>query len=71
MSEVINKQLQEVANQYRVEFLEQTNGEWTSDAMSFENHDEAEQYGKDIMNAQMSTFTDYRVILIVGGQPDA
>jgi hypothetical protein len=69
--EQINKELQQVANEYQVEFLEQPTGNWTSDAMSFETYDEAKSYAVDVINSRLSTFADYRVVLVVGNQPSA
>jgi hypothetical protein len=67
--ENVNQELNQAANEYQVEFLEQPTGNWTSDAMSFETHDEAKSYALDIMNARLSTFADYKIILVVGNQP--
>jgi hypothetical protein len=70
-TEQVNNELQQVANEYQVEFREANTEHWTSDAMSFETHDEAKNYALDVMNAQLSTFVDYRVVLVVGNQPSA
>jgi hypothetical protein len=69
--EQVNNELQQVANEYQVEFLEQVTEDWTSDAMTFETYDEAATYAVDVMNARLSTFADYRVVMVVGTQPSA
>lgn len=70
-TEQVNNELQQVANEYQVEFLEENTTNWTSDAMTFETHQEATNYAVDVMNAQLSTFADYRVVMVVGNQPSA
>ena len=69
--EQVNNELQQVANEYQVEFREVNAVHWTSDAMSFETHQEATNYAVDVMNARLSTFVDYRVVLVVGTQPSS
>lgn len=59
--EETNKQLRETSQEYRVEFLEHGGNYWTSDAMTFDTFAEATQYGMDIMNGKMTTFTTYRI----------
>jgi hypothetical protein len=60
--ENINQELNQVANEYRVEFLEKGSDNWTSDAMTFETFKEAAQYGTDVMNGQLTTFTTFRIV---------
>lgn len=58
-------------DEYIVQFFDEASGQWTSDAMTFETYQEADQYGNDIMRGEMTTFGAYRVVLVAGSQPVA
>lgn len=61
--ESVNKELQQIARQYRVDFRGIESNDWmTNDAMSFATKEEAEQYGKEITQAQITLYDIYRVV---------
>lgn len=57
-----NKVLQEVAQEYRVDFLEENSDRWKSGTLTFDSREEAIQHGLDVVNAELTTFVQYQVV---------
>lgn len=57
-----NKVLQEVAQEYRVDFLEKNSDRWKSGTLTFDSREEATQHAIDVVNAELTMFVEYQVV---------